>query len=139
MYNVEDATFEEFDLLCNNSFENSIASKECYDGYVFKKLTFDGVPLVVTGVVPIYDKRTEQNELYMCVSVSKDIVHHKRALLIVGKDYINFMCKNEPLCVIIEHENNIFSKFAKHFGFERTNFVEKNVESGIIYDVYIRR
>ena len=139
MYDVKEATFEEFSNLCSNSFEGNDISKECYDGYRFDKFMFDGEPLVIAGVVPIFDKRTAQNELYMCFAVSKNIVNHKRALLIVGKDYIGFMCKYLPLCVIVEHENSIFAKFAKHFGFERTNFVEKNEDSGIIYDVYIRR
>lgn len=139
MYDVKRATVEEFDKLSEVSFEGGEISKERYDGYRFDKLTFDGEPLVIAGVVPIFDKRTNQDELYMCFAVSKNIVNHKRALLIVGKDYINFMCKHSPLCVIVEHENSIFAKFAKHFGFECTNFVEKNEDSGIMYDVYIRR
>lgn len=139
MYNIEDSSFEEFDVLCNNSIENITSTKDCYDGYFFNKFTFNGEPLIISGIMPIYNTKTEEDELFMCFAVSKNIVNHKRATLIAGKDYFGFMAKQVPLCVFIEHGNNVFGKFAKHFGFERTNFVEKNQESGIIYDVYIRR
>ena len=85
------------------------------------------------------DLRTDQEEIYMACAIAKEAVKHKRALCIAGKDFSDFMAKQAPLCVICEEGNRVFRKFVEHFGFEKTNFVEKNPESGIIYNVYIRR
>ena len=139
MYNIEDSSFEEFSALCEHSIEKTQSSKETYEGYYFNKFTFNGEPLIIGGTIPVHNFHTDEDELFMCFAISKNIINHKRAVLFAGKDYFGFMAKQMPLCVMIEHNNDSFSKFAKHFGFEHTNFVEKNEESGIMYDVYIRR
>ena len=139
MYSVEEATLEEFLKVCEGSIEETSSLKECYDGYEFDKLTYNDEPIVVIGWHPIMDLRTNQEELYMACAISVEAIKHKRALCLFGKDYLDFMTKQAPLCAICEKDNKIFSKFAEHFGFERINFVEKNEESGIIYNVYIRR
>lgn len=139
MYKYENATFEEFEKLCNNCFEGALSPEENYEGYLFNKFTFDDEPLIIGGRVVVEDLKTHEEQFYMCFAVSKNIIKHKRAMLIAGKDYFNYMSACLPLRVIIEHDNNVFKKFAEHFGFKQTNFVEKNEESGIIYDVYIRR
>ena len=139
MYDIVDATIEDFFEVSGDAFEATTSDQDCYDGYHFDKLVFDGKPLVVAGYIVVWNERTQQNELYMCFVVSKDVVKHKRALLMFGKDYVNFFAKQYPLSVIVEQDNSVFKKFAQHFGFEQTNFVEKSVESGIIYNVYIRR
>jgi len=138
MYKYENSTFEEFEELCNNCFEGPISSKEDYDGYIFDKFTFNNKPLVISGRVVVEDLNTHEKQFYMCFAISKDIINHKRAILIMGKDYFNYMNACLPLRVIVEHNNDVFKKFAEHFGFKCTNFVEKNEKSGIIYDVYIR-
>jgi len=139
MYSIEDATFEEFKKLCDNSFENSVMTKDCYDGYLFNKFMFNEEPLIIGGMIEVRDLNTEEDELYMCFAISKDIIKHKRAVLIAGKDYFDFLSQQMPLRIIVEQNNIIFDKFARHFGFKQTNFIEKNEESGIIYNVYIRR
>lgn len=139
MYDIVDATVEEFYKVSGDAFEQTTSDQDCYDGYHFDKLVFDGKPLVVSGYAVVWDERTQQDELYMCFVVSKEVIKHKRALLLAGRSYIEHFAKQFPITVIVEHDNDVFGKFAQHFGFERTNFVEKGVESGIIYDVYIRR
>ena len=138
MYNIDRATLDEFLKVCEGSIEETDSLKECYDGYEFDKLTYKNDPIVVIGWHPIMDLRTNQEELYMACAISIKALSHLRALCIAGKDYLDFMAKQAPLCAICEHGNNIFARFAKHFGFKCTNFVEKNEESGIMYDVYIR-
>lgn len=139
MYNVDKATLDEFLEACEGSIEETHSLKECYDGYEFDKLTYNDIPLVVVGWHPIMDLRTDQEELYIVCAISKKAIEHKRALCVAGKDYSDFMAKQAPLCAICEAGNNVFRKFVEHFGFEKTNFVEKNPESGIMYNVYIRR
>lgn len=138
MYNIEDSNFEEFKSLCSNSFEDNVSSKDCYDGYLFTKLNFNDKPLIICGTAHIQDDVTNEEVLYLCFAISKDIINHKRALLIVGHDFLDFMNKSLPLKVFVEQNNDTFNKFVQHFGFKCTNFVEKNEESGIIYNVYIR-
>ena len=139
MYNVEEATLEEFLKMCEGSFEETSSLKECYDGYEFDKLTYNNEPIVVIGWIPVIELQTNEEQIYMACAISVKSINHKRALCLVGKDYLNFMMKQAPLRVICEKDNKVFCKFAEHFGFTRTNFVEKNEESGIIYNVYIRR
>jgi len=139
MYNIEQATLDEFLEVCEGSIEETHSLKECYDGYEFDKLTYNGSPLVVVAWRPIMDFRTNQEEIYIACAIAKEAIKHKRALCIAGRDFSDFMAKQAPLCAICEEGNKIFHKFVEHFGFEKTNFVEKNPESGIIYDVYIRR
>jgi len=139
MYNYGRATLEEFLKVCEGSFEETSSLKECYDGYEFDKLTYNNIPIVVIAWIPVTDLRTNEEQLYMACAISTKVIKHKRALCIVGKDYLDFMTKQAPLRVICESNNEVFCKFAEHFGFKRTNFVEKNEESGIIYNVYIRR
>ena len=139
MYSVGQATLDEFLLACEGSIEETRSLKECYDGYEFDKLTYNDEPIVVVGWAPIVDLRTDEEGIYIACAISKKAIKHKRALCLAGKDYINYMAKQAPLRVICDSNNRVFGNFAKHFGFKKTNFVEKNPESGIIYDVYIRR
>lgn len=138
MYDIGPATLEDFLKVCEGSFEETKYLEDEYKGFEFDKLTYDGEPIVAIGWIPVIEVETKAEQIYMACAISKKALEHKRAICIAGHDYMKFFAKQAPLRVICEHGNQVFSKFAERFGFKKTNFVEKNPESGIIYDVYIR-
>lgn len=102
------------------------------------KLTFAGETIALIGYKPIvFDEYPGKPFIVVSGVFRNDCKKHVRALKEVGNAYLDSIQKY-PLVALAQTGNKIYSKFLESFGFVDTKSIEKDLETDIIYKVYVR-
>lgn len=138
MYKIEKAALEEYKKLAHCCVESGKLDAECLKGCDIDKLTYDGKILALVGHKEMVFDEYPGKKFYLVSGVfHTEIKNHVRVLKEVGDDYLNSIQKY-PLIALAQDNNRIYGRFLESFGFVFTNSVEKDLETGIIYKVYVR-
>jgi hypothetical protein len=138
MYKIEPAQADEYMVFVPNMIESSKADYSALRLCKIEKLTCDGETVMMLGHRNIeFDEYPGKPFVLVCGVFSKDVNKHTRALLEHGYKYLDSIQKH-PLIALAEKENVVYNNFLKKFGFVFTNYVEKFLGDGIVYNVYVR-
>ena len=122
------SSFEEYKKFCLNSLEPG-EPLYCED-YRFDKLVCGKDIVCIIG-----HKIGEGPKTYLVGSFSKKSHKYVRDLVEWGNLYLDYISYG-PIEIIVENNQEIYERFAKHFGFEKT-LAQVDI-NGIICTVYTR-
>lgn len=138
MYSIEPGNISEYIKIAQDCVESGKLDYAALDGCTIDCLKYKGETIALIGYKDIEFDEYPGKKFVLVSGVFKNCVKkHVRALKEVGGPYLDTIQKH-PLIALAQTGNRVYSKFLESFGFVYTNSVEKDLESGIIYKVYVR-
>ena len=138
MYKIERGDISEYIKLAHHCVESGKLDRAALEGCVIDCLKDDEETLALIGYKEIeFDEYPGKKFILVSGVFRDDIKKHVRALKEVGGAYLDSIQKY-PLIALAQSGNKIYGKFLESFGFVYTNSIEKILETGIMYKVYVR-
>lgn len=138
MYKIETGSLEEYKQLAHCCVESGKLDRAALEGCHIDKLMWDDDIIALIGYKPMEFEEYPGKKFYVVSGVFRnDIKNHVRALKEVGGPYLDSIQKF-PLIALAQKNGRVYNKFLESFGFVFTNSVEKDSETGIMYNVYVR-
>lgn len=138
MYKIERSDISEYTKLATCCIESGKLDRASLEGCVIDKLTYNDETIALIGYKEIeFDEYPGKKFVVVSGIFRTDCKKHVRVLKEVGSAYLDSIQKY-PLVALAQAGNKVYSKFLEAFGFVDTKSVEKDLETDIIYKVYVR-
>lgn len=136
MYKIEQADLSDYRALCGIATESGKPDYQMLDGAILSRLVIDGQLVALAGYKDMEFDGAEYRVL-ACL-FRRDIGKFTKTFVRAGREYLRTI-KGKPIVALAVKNNETFNRFIQFMGFKSAKCIEKDEESGIIYNIYVRK